>query len=515
MPRCVSFDFDNTLLLSEHTKVLTMREIVSVYDGGLDVLETVPRDSRMAPPGVKVTRYTIFEGVARGLIARGTNPPDETDAVSFGAKMSEQFSTVLQERLVQAREVPGATALLEHLAAHGIACYVNTATPQEPIDLLVDALGWRSRFRRVLGAPGTKVENLAAAAAAEGLSAPLELVHVGDGDNDCKAARDFGCPFVGIALDPALGGSGTPGGGFTAPCHTVAADLAEAARPLCALLGLPPPSPPAAAALPVPPPPSGSDASVRSFSCSRCVDCGFVLSETAASWPTCKPLGREVHKSPETSRGPGARGKQSFTLNGGTGTHIDAPAHFIPGGRSVEQLLPDELAAVPLVVVDSAAAAASAGVGTDACVGVDVIRADEAANGPIPPGALVCIRTGWAATRYADAALYLNAPDTSDIDPYVGLPRMVFPGLSAEAATFLVRERNIRGLGVDTCSPDGGDGAARGFPVHHAVLGADRYIIENLNLVGELPARGAVAFVAPLNVRGAPEAPARVWAMLP
>ena len=59
--RCVSFDFDNTLLLSEHTKMKTMEEIVSKYDGGLEVLESVPRDSRVAPPGVKVTRYTIFD----------------------------------------------------------------------------------------------------------------------------------------------------------------------------------------------------------------------------------------------------------------------------------------------------------------------------------------------------------------------------------------------------------------------------------------------------------------------
>ena len=101
------------------------------------------------------------------------------------------------------------------------------------------------------------------------------------------------------------------------------------------------------------------------------------------------------------------------------------------------------------------------------------------------------------------------------LDTTLGRPQMIFPGVCADAAAFLVNERGACAVGIDTLSPDGGDGGARGFPVHHAVLGADRYLIENLHLTTELPSRGALAFVAPLNVGGAPEAPARVWAMLP
>ena len=144
-----------------------------------------------------------------------------------------------------AKEGPGASALLQHLAAHSIPCFVNTATPQGPIDQYVDMLGWRAYFRGVCGAPGTKVENLrrAAAEAAQPSAplAPAELVHVGDGDNDCKAADEFGCPFIGVNLSKELGGSGLVEGGFTKPCAHVVADMAEAAAPLCALLGIPPP----------------------------------------------------------------------------------------------------------------------------------------------------------------------------------------------------------------------------------------------------------------------------------
>lgn len=247
MQPAVSFDFDNTLLLSEAAKHATMREVAAKHAGGLEVLADVPFDSRTAPPGVKVTRHTIFRDVALGLVARGLEVASvgHTDAESFGASMCDEFSTLIEERLKIAAEVPGATALLKHLASHNIKCFVNTATPQDPIDQVVDNLGWRAYFTGVYGTPGTKVENLnraAAAAAPDGGAAlpPTQMIHVGDGDNDCKAASEYGCRFIGIALSVEHGGSGKPDGGFTKPCHAIATDMYAAAGPLCTLLGIPP-----------------------------------------------------------------------------------------------------------------------------------------------------------------------------------------------------------------------------------------------------------------------------------
>ena len=257
----------------------------------------------------------------------------------------------------------------------------------------------------------------------------------------------------------------------------------------------------------------------------RCVDCGFVLDEVATHWPTCAPILRDVIKSPETTCEPGARNKQAFTLNGGCGTHVDAPAHFIPDGRTVEELTSEELVNVPLVVVD-----VSAKVAADAdyrCTRADVV-ADEARHGKIPRGALVCVRTGWAEARYEDREAYYNA-DPAEVDAYTKLPRMRFPGVSRDAAAY-VCDAGARGLGIDTLNPDGG--STPDFPVHHEVLGRDReapassesrladqhragYIIENLRLSPDVPPRGALAVVAPLNMRGAPEGPARVYASVP
>jgi len=243
----------------------------------------------------------------------------------------------------------------------------------------------------------------------------------------------------------------------------------------------------------------------------RCVDCGFALSETSTSWPTCQPLQRELIKTPSASQGPGARGKQAFTLNGGSGTHIDSPAHFIPDGRTVDEISPNELAGIPLVVIDATEQCAT---NADYMCDVEDLRRDEKRFGPIIDGALVCIRTGWAAARYSHKERYYNMLDPDDIDAYIGVPRMHFPGLAPEAARFLLEERRAVGVGIDTLSPDGGGGASAGFPTHHAILGRDRYILENMHLTMELPQRGAIAFVSPLNVVGAPESPARIWAIL-
>jgi len=244
-----------------------------------------------------------------------------------------------------------------------------------------------------------------------------------------------------------------------------------------------------------------------------CVDCGFALSETSTLWPSCAPVHREVHKSPETTEGSqGARNKQSVTLNCGSGTHIDAPSHFVAGGRTVDQLTTNELANVPVAVVD---AVESAEANADYMLTVARVLEDEHKYGPIVPGSLVCVRTGWAESRYHTPEAYFNRPDPEDVDTYLNLPRMHFPGISEEAAKMLVEKRGAVGVAIDTLSPDGGSCSAGTFAAHHAILGRDRYIIENVLLTADLPARGATACIAPMYLAGAPEAPVRVWAFVP
>jgi len=126
--------------------------------------------------------------------------------------------------------------MLRHLQAHGIPCYINSATPQAPLEAIVEARGWRGFFAGVHGATGsfaTKVENLAAAAASQGLG-PAEMVHVGDGENDNAAAAAFGCRFIGVHAE---GGSKRQ---FGAPVHELVVDMWGAGRVLCEMAGVPP-----------------------------------------------------------------------------------------------------------------------------------------------------------------------------------------------------------------------------------------------------------------------------------
>lgn len=110
---------------------------------------------------------------------------------------------------------------------------------------------------------------------------------------------------------------------------------------------------------------------------------------------------------------------------------VDAPAHFVPGGRTIEKLSCGELVGVAVAVIDVSAACA---LDEDYLCDEAAIAADEAAHGAIERGTLALVRTGWAEARYADAARYLNAPDAADLDEYTQLPRMHFPGLTVGAA---------------------------------------------------------------------------------
>lgn len=238
------------------------------------------------------------------------------------------------------------------------------------------------------------------------------------------------------------------------------------------------------------------------------VDCTHELAEGyGCSWPGLPELKRTIVKSVDTTRPPGARNKQAFELNGGLGTHIDAAAHFIPAGRTVDQLTLSELAS-PAVLIDVENACAK---DADYRMTVGDLMKWEAKHGQIPDGAVVLMRTGWA-EFYDIPEKYRNITDPSAEHCYYAGGIMHFPGFSAEAAEWLVSERSVAGIGIDTLSPDAG--FTSGFPVHHTILGADKFILENLDLQ-KVPEAGAWLLCLPLKLRGAPEAPIRAIALCP
>jgi kynurenine formamidase len=187
---------------------------------------------------------------------------------------------------------------------------------------------------------------------------------------------------------------------------------------------------------------------------------------------------------------------QTWTLWEHSCTHMDVPAHFVTGGRFSPQITLDELVR-PLVVIDiSARAAANA----DAEVLVSDLVDFEHGNGRIPRGAVVAMNSGWAA-RSGSVAAYRNVGAD-------GLQH--FPGFSKAAVEWLLEERDIAGIGVDTLSLD--PGRSQTFDAHVTVLGADRYGIENLANLDRVPERGATVIVGLVPWEQGSGGPARVFA---
>ncbi|MBY6115179.1 cyclase family protein [Mameliella alba] len=187
----------------------------------------------------------------------------------------------------------------------------------------------------------------------------------------------------------------------------------------------------------------------------------------------------------------------SLTMNEHTGTHVDAPLHFSADGQSVDEIPVGNLVC-PLVKVDIAARAAE---DPDTMLTPDDLKAWIAAHGDIPDGACVAMDTGWGAKVAGDG--FRNAD---------GDGVMHFPGFHVEAAKMLMEETGAVAIASDTLSLDPGNSAT--FDTHYAWLPTNRYGIENLANLGNVPAAGATLIVgAPKHARGS-GGPARILAMV-
>lgn len=176
---------------------------------------------------------------------------------------------------------------------------------------------------------------------------------------------------------------------------------------------------------------------------------------------------------------------QVINMPAGIGTHMDAPAHCDPQGKTIDAVsLQDCLASC--VVIDISEKAHE----TYLCSAQDILDFEKQYQ-PIQSGDFVIIHTGWA-LHWSQPTQYRN--------------NLQFPSVSKEAAQLLI-ERDIAGLGIDTLGPDTGDS---GYPVHQLILGQGKYLVENVANADLLPPVGSTILVAPLLVSGGTEAPIRL-----
>jgi len=226
----------------------------------------------------------------------------------------------------------------------------------------------------------------------------------------------------------------------------------------------------------------------------RVIDLSYAINDQMVSWPgDAKAFEAKTNATVEKE----GYFTRSFWMLEHYGTHMDAPAHFPPGKTTLNEIAVEKFFG-PAVVID---ARKEAELDPDYQLNVKKIAAWEEKHGKIPAGAIVILRTGWAA-RWPDVVRYRNQDANG---------KMHFPGFSVEAAKVLL-DRKVNGLGCDTLSIDPGNSGD--FPVHHLVLGAGVYQLENLADLSSLPEAGGYVIAAPIKLEGGSGGAARVFALV-
>jgi kynurenine formamidase len=233
------------------------------------------------------------------------------------------------------------------------------------------------------------------------------------------------------------------------------------------------------------------------------IDLTHPLSADSVFWPTASPFVLTTDAEGYTEGGY-FYSAYSFAASEHGGTHIDAPVHFAEGKMTVDQI-PLSALIGPAVVVDvSARAAADA----DYLVTVADFEDWERRHGRIPEGEIVLIRTGYS-SFWPDAERYLGTALRGE----AGVAALHFPGLHPDAARWLVEQRTIASVGIDTASIDRGQ--SKLFESHVILMEANVPAFENVAHLDRLPARGAEVVALPVKIQGGSGGPLRIVARVP
>lgn len=234
----------------------------------------------------------------------------------------------------------------------------------------------------------------------------------------------------------------------------------------------------------------------------RVVDLTHPFDERTLYWPT-SPSSFQLDR---LSYGPVPAGffyaANAYSAPEHGGTHLDAPIHFAEGKKTADQVPVRQLVA-PAVVLDVTAQAAADDVYR---LSADDVRAFEAKHGPIPPGAIVLLRTGWG-PRWPDRKRVFGDDTPNDAS------KLRFPAYGKDAAELLVNGRKVGALGLDTPSLD--HGPSKDFVVHRIAAAADVPGLENVANLEELPPVGAWVAALPMKIAGGSGGPLRIVAFLP
>lgn len=234
----------------------------------------------------------------------------------------------------------------------------------------------------------------------------------------------------------------------------------------------------------------------------KVVDLTYAFDDKTLYWPTSPTTFKLDRLSYGKTEAGFFYASNAFCTPEHGGTHLDAPIHFAEGKRTADQIPLEQLIG-PAVVIDVSAKAAA---DPDYRLTAEDVRAWETKNGAIPKDSIVLLRTGWG-KRWPDRKRYLGDDKPGDAS------NLHFPSYGAEAARYLVEQRKVGVLGVDTASID--HGPSKDFIVHQIANGANVPGLENVANLESLPETGAWIIALPMKIAGGSGGPVRVVALVP
>lgn len=182
-------------------------------------------------------------------------------------------------------------------------------------------------------------------------------------------------------------------------------------------------------------------------------------------------------------------------------THVDAPVHFAKNGWTVDEIPVTQLTGDGIVINLKNTVKDQA----DYQISVADVEAWEAENGNIPDSAILLFCTGWG-RFYPDAKTYFGTVEKGDS----ALTKLHFPSIHPDLASWLVKNKKVKAVGIDTPSIDYGQSAD--FKTHQILLGNNIPGLENLANLDVLPSLGSYIVALPMKIKDGSGAPVRVVA---
>ncbi|ESU20313.1 putative metal-dependent hydrolase [Flavobacterium enshiense DK69] len=235
----------------------------------------------------------------------------------------------------------------------------------------------------------------------------------------------------------------------------------------------------------------------------KLIDLSHVFSDETIYWVTAEEFKLDTVYNGETPKGYYYSANNYKAAEHG-GTHVDAPVHFSKTGQSVDEIPLEKLMGEAIKIDISSKALTN----PDYLVGVeDFLNWEKKEKTIIPEGSIVLLQTGFS-KYYPDKIKYLGTKERGE----KAVKQLHFPGLSPAAAKWLVENRNINAIGIDTPSIDYGQ--SEYFESHVTLLSKNIPVFENLANLDKLPNKGFEIIALPMKIKGGSGAPLRIIAII-